>query len=77
MYADNPLMTFTDMITSINLDAQKSALLLSIISRRLPWFNNSMIIPDKDRYMIHAHARHIREMFGVFDKGTKTKTPKI
>jgi hypothetical protein len=66
-YVENPAMTFTELIKIIELDSQRSALLMSIISRRLPWFKNGMVIPVKDRYMIHVHLKHIREMFGVYD----------
>jgi hypothetical protein len=66
-YVDRPQMTFNELIGLVDLDAQKSALLLSIISRRLPWFKSGLVLPEKDRYMLHIHFRHIREMFGVYD----------
>jgi len=66
-HVDNPAMTFDKLIQLVESDAEKSMLLLNIISRRLPWFSEVMIIPAKDRYLIHLHTEYIRRMFGVYE----------
>jgi hypothetical protein len=66
-HVDNPVMTFNTLVDFVEFDAQKSTLLFGIVSRRLPWFRDVMVIPAKDRYLIHLHTRHIREMFGVYE----------